>query len=90
VNLFGTRRTPLGTAVSQLSRNGKWDPIGLPKKRRKTYRSALELALAQISGLMGRFMGVVETLAHGPSSSPEPEENYMKGWGDDELDDLGP
>ena len=79
---------PMSNALSQLSRGNRTEPFGEYEGMSHYKRSAVEEALAQLAGLMSRFLGILETMVKQPD--PNEEDDFMKGWGDDELDDLGP
>lgn len=68
---------PLSSAMAQMARSANAEPFGLQEGGRG---GAVEAALAQLAGLMHRFMGILETLIANPP--PDEEDDFMKGWGE--------
>jgi hypothetical protein len=68
-------------AMSQIARSQMTDPFGLQETVSPYPRSAVESALAQLAGLMSRFLGVLERMVATPE--PPEEDDFGRGWGDD-------
>lgn len=77
---------PLSVAMAQLARSNRAEPFG-PFEGTGGPTGAVEAALCQLAGLMSRFMGIIETLIAKPQ--PEPEDDFMRGWGKDDLEEEG-
>jgi len=71
---------PLQSALVQLSRSSRWEPFGLDEGVSNTTRTAVEAAIVQLVSTMNRLVGVLEFLVHPPQ--PEPEDDFMRGWGE--------
>jgi hypothetical protein len=68
---------PLESALQQMARSQRAEPFGLELS---STLSPVESALAQLAGLMHRFMGILESLIQ--NQDPPMEDDFMKGWGE--------